>query len=152
MRNLLPLLLVWLMLAPALADPREEVGRVLDDFHQAASQADGARYFGHFSPEAVFLGTDLSERWDLDQFKAYALPIFAKGKGWTYRPTFRKIYLAQDGQTAWFDEILANDNYGQTRGSGVMVKSGSDWKIAQYHLTVPIPNELLDKVVEMIGK
>ncbi|MCA9790352.1 MAG: nuclear transport factor 2 family protein [Candidatus Eremiobacteraeota bacterium] len=152
MRKFLPFLLACLLVAPALADPRQEVARVLDDFHRAASEADGERYFGHFSKDAIFLGTDLSERWNLEQFKAYAMPIFARGKGWTYRPTFRKIYLAPDGQTAWFDEVLENDNYGQTRGSGVLVKDGSDWKVAQYHLTVPIPNELLDKVVEMIGK
>lgn len=126
--------------------------RVLDDFHKAASEADGERYFGHFAPEGVFLGTDASERWTVEQFKAYASPHFSKGKGWTYRPGERHIQLSPSGDTAWFDEALHNDKYGVTRGSGVLRKVGADWKICQYNLSVPIPNDLLPEVVKMISE
>lgn len=143
--------LLFLILVPAQAD-EQAVARVLDDFHQAASQADGARYFGHFAPEGVFLGTDAGERWSVEQFKAYATPFFSKGKGWTYRPGNRHVTLSPDENTAWFDESLSNDNYGQTRGSGVLRKVGQEWKICQYNLSVPIPNELLPEVVKLIKK
>src|SRR6516162_8245242 len=53
-----------------------EVARELDDFHDAAAHADEARYFGHFAPDAVFLGTDATERWDLAAFGEYAHPHF----------------------------------------------------------------------------
>ena len=86
----------------------------------------------------------------MEAFKAYALPRFQKGGGWTYKPTSRHVYLSPDGRTAWFDEILVNENYGETRGTGVLVKTTRGWKVAQYHLTVPVPNELLREVVEMI--
>ena len=47
----------------------------------AAAHAHEPRYFAHFAPEAVFLGTDAAERWDLGAFRAYAHPHFAQGKG-----------------------------------------------------------------------
>ena len=149
MRKLLLLFLLSLSL-PALCDPQGDVGRVLDDFHKAASQADGARYFGHFTKDAIFLGTDITERWTLPEFQAYAAPHFSRGKGWTYTPVTRHVYLSADGQTAWFDETLKNEKYGMTRGSGVLLLQDGDWKVAQYHLTLPVPNDLMDDVVKMI--
>lgn len=153
MRHLIfSLLLLFVPSLPATAQskPLESVAAVLDDFHLAASQADGERYFGHFTEQGIFLGTDLSERWTVEQFKAYAKPHFDKGRGWTYRVKSRHIYLSEDGKTAWFDEVLENDKFGQTRGSGVLAKSQGRWRIAQYHLTLPVPNELIETLVKMI--
>lgn len=129
---------------------------VLRDFHDAAAHADGARYFAHLTPDAVFVGTDATERWSKDQFKAYAEPYFSKGKGWTYTPHDCHIVISADGNTAWFDEQLDNAKYGPCRGSGVLVRAGKPtdadqgWKIAQYVLSVPIPNDLMPKVAEII--
>ena len=134
--------------APEPAQAR--VAAVLDDFHRAAAEADESRYFGYFAPEAVFLGTDGSERWDVAQFRAYAHPHFAAGKGWSYRATERHITLAPDGRVAWFDETLANESYGPCRGSGVLRLIDGQWKISQYNLSIPIPNALAKTVVKMI--
>ena len=41
-------------------------------------------------PDAVFLGTDGTERWDLTAFRAFAHPYFAKGKAWSFRSVRRK--------------------------------------------------------------
>lgn len=133
-------------------DPdRAAITAVLDALHESASKADGTRYFGLFTPDAVFLGTDATERWTLEQFKAYANPLFAKGKGWIYTARDRHIFLnGAAGNTAWFDERLDNAKLGECRGTGVLVKSDHGWKIAQYNLTVPVPNELMAKVVELI--
>jgi len=130
----------------------DAVARTLDDFHDAASRADEQRYFAHFAPEGVFLGTDRSERWDVSAFRAYAHPYFAKGKGWTYRATARHVQLSPDGNVAWFDEVLDNASYGPCRGTGVLRKVDGAWRIAQYNLTIPIPNDLAKTVVEMIRK
>ena len=43
---------------------------------------------------AVFIGTDASERWSVDQFRAFAEPYFSKGTGWTYVPRDRHIVVA----------------------------------------------------------
>ncbi len=123
---------------------------LLDRFHEAASVADGDRYFAALAYDAVFLGTDGTERWTKQQFRAFCEPYFGEGRGWTYVPTERHVGLDPSGAFAWFDELLHNEKYGQCRGSGVVVKRDGRWQIAQYNLSMPVPNELATGVVEMI--
>lgn len=132
------------------ATPTAAVNAVLDDWHKAASQADEARYFGYFTPDAVYLGTDATERWTRDEFRAWAKPYFAKGQAWSFTAVSRHVSFSKDGAVAWFDEALSTTNMGPARGSGVLVKSGGTWKIAQYNLSVPIPNDLLPDFKERI--
>lgn len=132
------------------SDDRSEIDRILDDFHKAASAADEARYFGHMTSDFIFLGTDATERWDGAGFRAYAHPHFAQGKGWTFVPRDRHVVVEPDGKTAWFDELLDSVPYGVCRGSGVLRRIGGEWKVAQYNLSIPIPNELAKEVVGRI--
>lgn len=134
----------------APSDVVADVESVLDRFHQAASEADGATYFELFAENGVFLGTDAAERWTVEEFRAFAEPYFRQGRGWTYTPLERHVAVAEDGRTAWFDERLHNDGLGETRGSGVLVREEGSWKVAQYNLTIPVPNELADELVERI--
>jgi ketosteroid isomerase-like protein len=126
------------------------VRAVLDDFHAAAAAADGPRYFGHFTADAVFIGTDPAERWPLAAFRRFAEPYLAQGRGWTYHPGRRHVELAPDGGTAWFDEMLDNAKYGVCRGTGVLVRERDRWRIAQYALAIPVPNELAADLVDRI--
>lgn len=146
------LLLSLVMLASPLsrAEPVAEISAVLDTFHQAASKAQFDRYFGLFAPDGVFIGTDASERWTVAQFKAYAKPHFDQGKGWTYTVVERHVNPPAGSDHASFDELLDNASLGRCRGTGVLRKIGSEWKIEQYHLTIPVPNALADGVVKMI--
>ncbi|HEY0590971.1 MAG TPA: nuclear transport factor 2 family protein [Thermoanaerobaculia bacterium] len=153
MKRALPLLLLVLACttaAPPAPSREAAVAAVLDGFHEAAARADGAAYFAAFAPGAVFIGTDASERWGVAEFRAFAEPYFSKGRGWTYVPRDRHIEIDAAGRTAWFDEMLDNDAYGVCRGTGVLVRDGGSWKIAQYHLTIPVPNEIAKDVVKMI--
>lgn len=136
-----------------LRAPRIErqVGAILDDFHAAAAQADGARYFAHFAAGAVFLGTDASERWSVDEFRAYAEPYFARGQGWTYVPVERHVTVAAGAATAWFDERLRHAKYGEVRGSGVLVAEAESWKIAQYNLAFPVPNDCVEAFLKVVA-
>lgn len=131
---------------------RFRVARVLEDFHAAASEADGKRYFDHFAPGAVFMGTDGSERWDLNAFRAFADPYFSEGKGWTYTTLRRSVFLSPDGNFAWFDESLNNASYGDVRGSGVLLRQRGRWRIVQYNLSIPLPNDLTKSIIELIRK
>lgn len=126
------------------------VSEVLDAFHESASRADGDAYFGLFAEDGVFIGTDPGERWTVAAFRAYARPYFERGQGWTYVPFDRHVGISGDGSTAWFDEMLRNEGLGLTRGTGVLVQEDGGWKVAQYHLTIPVPNEVAGDVVEMI--
>ena len=142
-------LLVLALLTFAGPD-RGLVTHVLDDFHKAASDADEARYFGHMAADAVFIGTDATERWNRAAFRDYAHPHFAAGKGWTYVPRDRHIQI--HGDVAWFDELLDNAKYGECRGTGVLRKEGGTWKIVQYSLSIPIPNAVAGDVMKMIRR
>jgi hypothetical protein len=131
------------------------IGPVIDAWHAAAAAADEDKYFSYFASDAVFLGTDATERWTRDEFRKFAHPYFAKGKAWAFKSVARWITVAQDGKTGWFDEALATPNLGPCRGSGVLVATNAGWKITQYNLSVPIPNELTDefkKLIEDYGK
>lgn len=146
-------LLILLCAAAASAGGAAEAARieaVLDDFHAAASEADEERYFGHLAPAGVFIGTDASERWTKGEFRAFVHPYFDRGQGWTYEPRDRHVALSADGATAWFDELLDNAAYGECRGTGVLALHDGVWKIEQYHLTIPIPNELAKELVAKI--
>lgn len=133
-------------------DEARTISIVLDSLHDAASKADGVRYFALFAPDAVFLGTDAAERWPIEEFKTYAMKRFETGKGWSY--TLRKDarHIAVAGDIAWFDELLDNAKYGECRGTGVLRRIGDQWKIAQYNLMIPIPNEIALDVVGLIQK
>ena len=151
MRILPTLLLVsGLAAVSAVAADTDAVSSVLDDFHAAASAADEERYFAHFTPDAVFLGTDATERWTVPQFREYAHPHFKEGRGWTYVATERHVMFSPDGALAWFDEKLRNEKYGVTRGTGVLRRTGEGWKIAHYSLTFLVPNEKSQAVVTAI--
>jgi len=129
----------------------QAVSAVIDDWHDAAAAADEDRYFGHMMDNAVFIGTDAAERWTKAQFRAYAHPYFAKGKAWSFRSVRRVVTFSADGAVAWFDENLATPNLGPCRGSGVLVLDRTGWKIAQYNLSVPIPNDVFDQVKKIIA-
>lgn len=137
---------------PDRSDATAAVSAVLDSLHHHASVADEDAYFGLFAPEGVFFGTDATERWTVPEFRAYAHPAFQQGRGWTYvlRPGSRHITFDPTGTVAWFDELLDNASYGETRGTGVIRQVNGNWKIAQYHLTIPVPNDLANELVRMI--
>lgn len=126
---------------------------VLDAFHDAASRADEESYFAHFTKDAVFLGTDATERWDTKAFRAYAHPHFAKGKAWSFRATRRAVTVAEGALYAWFDEDLDTPNMGPARGSGVLRRRAvtDPWRIAQYNLALTIPNEKMDEVKSLLS-
>jgi len=157
-RFLCALTLSLAVAGPALATPppnpvpspeEAEINRLLDGFNAAAARADGKAYFDSFAPNAIFVGTDASERWTLPDFRAFAEPYFSQGKGWTYIPTSRTVtFAAMDcGCVAWFEENLDSASYGPTRGTGVAIKGPDGWKIGQYVLTIPIPNDIAKDVV-----
>lgn len=132
-------------------DQEAEVSAALTDFHDAAAVADADRYFGRFAPRAVFFGTAPEERWSLGELREYATPHFQGESAWVYTCTKRSVFIAPGGDFAWFDERLSNDKYGECRGTGVLRKIGDRWRIAQYNLSIPIPNDIAPSVVDLIG-
>jgi ketosteroid isomerase-like protein len=149
--NWMILAVLTVLAAMVQADEQAELTATLNNFHQAATNADMDRYFAAMTDDVVFLGTDGSERWQGQDFRDFVQSNFSAGRGWTYLPVARNVALSADGQTAWFDETLQNDGLGTCRGSGVLVKLGGEWKIAQYNLSVPVPNAMVHDVVSDIA-
>jgi hypothetical protein len=126
------------------------IDEVLSSLHRAASEANGELYFSLFADDAVFMGTDATERWSVDELESFAKPYFSTGRGWTYEMKDRNIFVSSDRRTAWFDEVLWNDTYGTCRGTGVLVLTDGAWRIVQYNLVIPIPNDLAAGFAEKI--
>ena len=125
---------------------KKEIGKILDSWHRAAGSADFDAYFNLMTSDAVFIGTDASENWQIEEFKAYAKPHFDKGKAWNFKAVERQIYVNDEGDFAWFDELL-DTQMKLCRGSGVLRKESGDWKIAHYVLSLVIPNENVSEVI-----
>lgn len=128
----------------------EQINKTLDAWHKAAAEADFNNYFGMMAEDAIFIGTDPTENWNCKAFKAYAKPYFDKGKTWDFKSIQRNIFLDKSGKLAWFDELL-NTQMKICRGSGVLVKVGSKWKIKHYVLSMTIPNDNTSEVIKIIA-
>ena len=127
---------------------KEEINKVLEDWHAAAAQANFEEYFGLMSGDGIFIGTDATENWQNKEFREFAKPYFDKGKAWSFTTLERNIYISENGETAWFDELL-NTQMGICRGSGVLEKTQNNWKIKHYVLSIAIPNENVDEITQI---
>jgi hypothetical protein len=129
----------------------ETISNLLDNWHKAAAIADENTYFSYLDTNAIYLGTDASERWTKAAFRTYAHPYFARGKAWSFTARSRHIYFSPDGSMAWFEELL-DTQMGVCRGSGVLQQVNSKWRILQYNLSVMVPNEKMKEVKGLIEK
>lgn len=128
----------------------EAVGKVIDDFHDAAAHGDKERYLGHLTEHAVFMGTDEWERWPkLPDFSEYVDGRFKDGTGWNYKSVERTIRFSDQGDVAWFDEVLYSKANGHFRGTGVLTQQSGKWKLEHYAMSFLILNENWDEVIEL---
>lgn len=127
---------------------KKNASLVLDRLNDYAAKADFKNYFDLFADASTFIGTDAGEVWNKKEFMAYAKPHFDKGKAWTFKSLKRNIYFSRDGHYAWFDELL-DTQMKICRGSGILEKTGNQWKIRQYVLSMTIPNEVTGDVMKI---
>ncbi len=125
---------------------KKEINTNVDAWHAAAAEANLDAYFNLMTTDGVFIGTDATENWQNEAFKVYSKPYFDKGKAWSFTAIERNIYISEDKNTAWFDELL-DTQMKICRGSGVLKLEDNTWKIAHYVLSIAIPNENVNEVV-----
>ena len=130
---------------------KKKINTTLDSWHKAATNTEFDNYFSYMTTNGVFIGTDATENWQLDAFKAFSKPYFDKGKAWDFKCLQRNIYFDKTQNTAWFDELL-DTQMKICRGSGVLIKEGKNWKIAHYVLSMTVPNDNLDEVIKIKEK
>lgn len=125
---------------------------LLNAWHKDAATGSFNAYFNKMAENSIFIGTDETEVWDKETFMSYSKEPFADGMGWDFTHKRRAWFFSEDYETAWFDEDLIT-RFGICRGSGVVEKvNGKEWKIQQYVLSLTIPNDDMDKVIELVKK
>ena len=140
------LLILFVSVTIFAQNPKQQITTILDNWHQAAANANFNDYMNAMTNDAIYIGTDATENWTKPQFMTFAKPYFDNGKAWSFTAITRNIYLSKDKKTAWFDELL-NTQMKICRGSGVLIKTSKNWKIQQYVLSMTVPN---DNSVEVI--
>lgn len=124
---------------------------MIDGWHRAAATADEDAFFGAMTPDAIYLGTDATERWLRDELRTWAVKAFDRDVAWAFTPFDRHVYFSADEQHAWWEENLRTW-MGICRGSGVAQNTPEGWKIKHYHLSVTVPNEKIKGFIELIEK
>lgn len=116
----------------------------MDAWHKAAAEADEDTFFGSMTEDAIYLGTDPSERWLRDELKEWSKDYFERESAWSFTATERNWMFSEDGKMAWFDELL--DTWmGICRGSGVVVQTAEGWKLKHYNLAVTVYNDAIEE-------
>ncbi len=151
--NILPILLLITFISFGQVKQTDEniqsaerkIDKVLNNWHKAAGKANFDDYFSAMTHDAVFIGTDATENWTIQEFKKFSKPYFDSGKAWDFTAVDRNIFVSANLRFAWFDELL-DTHMGICRGSGIMTREKGKWKIQHYVLSMAIPNENVDEI------
>jgi hypothetical protein len=127
---------------------RQQVNAFVDEWHDDAAHARPA-YFDKMAKDGVYIGTDKTELWHRDAFKAWASKYFDRKSAWAFKATKRNVYFSPDKQFIWFDELL-DTQMGVCQASGVIRRTASGFEIEHYQLSMAVPNELASQVTKTI--
>lgn len=127
---------------------RKQINAFIDEWHDDAANARMA-YFDKIAPNGIYIGTDKTELWNREQFKAWAKRFFDRKSAWSFKATKRNVYLSPDKQFIWFDELL-DTQMGPCQASGVIRKTDKGFAIEHYQLSIAVPNEVADKVTKLV--
>jgi hypothetical protein len=143
---LVPMLLLFVHCSTQKTPVPNDVNKTLDAWHLAAAQARFDDYFNLMTRDAVFIGTDASENWQVAAFKEFSKPYFDSGKAWSFIALQRNVYSSNG--VVYFDELL-DTQMGICRGSGVLKLDKGRYKIAHYVLSIAVPNEHVDSLTAL---
>jgi hypothetical protein len=151
-RNFLVVVYFVLMFTSAVNAQTEkdnQIQTLVNNWHHDAAVANADAYFGAMTSDAIFLGTDASERWTRNEFREWSKKYFESKKTWDFKTIERHVYFSSDNNTAWWDEKL--DTWmGVCAGAGVATRTKEGWKISHYQLAIMIPNEKVNSVMELL--
>lgn len=127
---------------------KSEINNLIDNWHKNAAETNLEKYFEIMDDNFVFVGTDGTEYWTKSEFREFCTPYFEKGKAWDFKTMSRNIYISNDKNTVWFDEILDTE-LGPCRGSGVFDKVDGKWLIHHYVLSMLVSNDDVKEVLKV---
>ncbi len=129
-------------------DQKQIIHKHMETWHKLAANADD-KYFDFMTDDAIYIGTDATERWTKQEFMKFAMPYFKKGKAWDFKTIRREVYFTGNEKNAWFEESL--DTWmGECRASGVLEETADGWKILHYHLSLTVPNEKIEGFMKLV--
>jgi hypothetical protein len=128
---------------------KQQVNAFVDEWHDDAAHARLA-YFDKMAKDGVYIGTDRTELWHRDDFKAWAKKYFERKPAWSFKATRRNVYFSPDKSIIWFDELLDTPNMGPCMASGVIHKTAHGFEIMHYQLSMAVPNEVAGQVTKLI--
>ncbi len=132
-------------------DPIVAINALMNKWHHAAAVADETVFFDSMLPGFYYIGTDASERWEKEEMRVWSKKFFDREVAWAFTPLQRHIFLSGNKQLAWFDETL--DTWmGICRGSGVVEKTTTGWKLRHFVLSICVPNDVVNSYLPLIGK
>jgi len=82
------------------AETRKQVNAFIDEWHDDAAHARLA-YFDKMATDGIYIGTDKTELWNRDQFKAWARRYFERKSAWAFKATKRNVYMSDDAKFIW---------------------------------------------------
>jgi len=127
---------------------RKQINAFIDEWHDDAANARMA-YFDKIAPNGIYIGTDKTELWNREQFKAWAKRFFDRKSAWSFKATKRNVYMSPDKKFIWFDELL-DTQMGVCQASGVIRKTDTGFEIEHYQLSIAVPNDVADKVTKIV--
>ena len=135
---------------PAESDAayRKQINAFIDEWHDDAANARLA-YFDKIAPNGIYIGTDKTELWNREQFKAWARRFFERKSAWSFKAVKRNVYMSADRKFVWFDELL-DTQMGPCQASGVIRKTANGFEIEHYQLSIAIPNHVADQVTKLV--
>ena len=127
------------------------IDSLINEWHHAAAIADEKTFFGFMTEEAIYIGTDTSERWQRDELAKWSQKYFDRNSAWDFKPISRNITFGPGKNIAWFDELL--DTWmGVCRSTGIVELVEDRWKLVHYQLSLTLPNDKLEDFKKLIGK
>jgi hypothetical protein len=127
---------------------RKQINAFIDEWHDDAANARMA-YFDKIAPNGIYIGTDKTELWNREQFKAWAKRFFDRKSAWSFKATKRNVYMSPDKKIIWFDELL-DTQMGVCQASGVIRKTDTGFELEHYQLSIAVPNDVADKVTKIV--
>lgn len=123
-----------------------KINTKLDKWHNDASESNLDEYLNFMSKDAIYIGTDKTERWNKSEFTKFCIPYFKKEQTWNFISIERNIDIKE--KFAWFDELLSTQ-MGICRASGVLIKDNNAWKLKHYHLSITLKNDKLKEFLKI---
>jgi hypothetical protein len=127
---------------------KKQVNAFVDEWHDDAANARTA-YFDKIARDGVYIGTDKTELWHKDDFKAWASKYFERKSAWTFKAIRRNVYTSADKHIIWFDELL-DTQMGICQASGVIHRTATGFEIEHYQLSIAVPNDVTTPVTKII--